>query len=288
MQQLTIDPPMPYLVPPDRPLALILVGCGGTGSHIAQSIARLCHHSADTERPIAVSFVDGDTVEDRNVGRQLFSAADIGRNKAQTLAARFGSVFGVPITAYPEMATRDRMQQLCAAHERAFRIVVGAVDTAEGRQVMADTLAARWCHLWLDAGNANDNGQVVAGTVTTAKDLRGCLALGGVCAALPAPSLVYPGLLVPEPTPAADCAAAMADDTQSLMINQAMAAVVAQYLYQLVVQRRLTRFATMIDLATLTMRSLPITAAQLSATVQMPVAQLTATSKPSKRKERSR
>lgn len=44
------------------------------------------------------------------------------------------------------------------------------------------------------------------------------------------------------------------------MVNQAMAAVAGEYLYNLIVRRRLTVFATSIDLESLSMRSQPITA----------------------------
>lgn len=67
-------------------------------------MARLAVHCRDTGGPqIDLAFIDGDTVERTNVGRQLFSAADIGRNKAQALAAQFAAVFGLPIAAFPQM-----------------------------------------------------------------------------------------------------------------------------------------------------------------------------------------
>jgi hypothetical protein len=44
MQQLVIDPPRPFLIPTDAPIHLCIVGCGGTGSHIAQAAARLAYH----------------------------------------------------------------------------------------------------------------------------------------------------------------------------------------------------------------------------------------------------
>jgi hypothetical protein len=56
----------------------------------------------------------------------------------------------------------------------------------------------------------------------------------------------------------------MQNDAQSLMVNQMMAGIAAQYLYQLVVQRRLTTFQTVVDLDGLSMRSTPITARTLA------------------------
>jgi PRTRC genetic system ThiF family protein len=267
MQTLTIDPAVPYLLPSDRPIVIALVGCGGTGSHIAQSLARLAAHCHALGGPsVELGFIDGDRVEHCNVGRQLFSASEVGRNKAQTLAARFSAALGLSIMAIPEMATALLLcERVIAPPRDALGILVGAVDGAAGRKALHDALKSESWHVWLDCGNHESSGQVVVGTTTDLKRLGRAFGLPGVCAALPAPSMVYPDLLVaPPPRPRADCAAAMEDNAQSLMVNQAMAAVAAEYLYNLVVRRRLTTFETVVDLAGLAMRSTPITAANLA------------------------
>lgn len=262
MHPLIVDPPIPYLLPA-APAAIILVGCGGTGSHIAQSLARLAVHAAD----VTLIFIDGDTVEAKNVGRQLFSRADIGKNKAQVLAGRFGLVFGQSITAIPEMATADLLRTVTPRGRPILRLLVGAVDNAAARREIAEATGGSDLgggHLWIDAGNHEASGQVVVGKATTRAAMTGAVSLTGICTALPAPSLVYPDLLVDQKRRRLDCAAAMIADEQSLMVNQMMAAIVAQYCYQIVVSRRLTTFETMVDLQSLTMRSTPITAATLS------------------------
>jgi len=160
------------------------------------------------------------------------------------------------------MATVNLLRQL--RDRNTTTVLIGAVDSAAGRRAISDQLADQWPPIWLDCGNEEQSGQVAVGTIINPDLLRGCLALGGVCAALPAPSLIYPDLLKDAPPrPRADCAAAMQDGTQSLMVNQAMAAIAAQYLYQIVISRRLATFCTTIDLGGLVMRSEPITAAAL-------------------------
>ena len=265
MQSLIIDPPIPYAIPPG-PLAIMLVGCGGTGSHLAQSLARLAAHCRDAGLPpVYLSFIDGDVVESKNVGRQLFCPAEIGQNKAQTLAARFNAALGMRIMAIPRMATKDMIWSLIPPDETAVGLVIGAVDSAQGRQVLSDALSSTRCRMWLDCGNHEHSGQVALGTHTRLDLLTGCLKLGGLCTALPAPSLQYPELLRPAPDrPRADCAAAMQDNAQSLMINQMMAAVAGQYISQIAIQRRVTTFQTTVDLQSLSMRSMPITAANLA------------------------
>lgn len=279
MRTLTIDPAVPFLIPPAYPIAIVLVGCGGTGSHLAQALARLAGHVSHSPTPLSLTFIDGDTVEAKNVGRQLFSPADVGRNKAQVLATRFSTLFGLRITAVPQMATAETF--VSRYDERhIYRIVVGAVDGADGRTAIHTALQSDLFSLWIDCGNHEASGQVCLGTTTDKADLAGAFALGGICAHLPAPSLQYPDLLKKAVVrPRADCADAMIDNAQSLQVNQMMAAMAGQYLYQIVVHRRLTTFASVVDLTTLTMRSTPITAATVAEASGIPLATLTATKK---------
>lgn len=271
MQTLNIDPAVPFLIPETPIVPIVLVGCGGTGSHIAQALARLAAHCRDTGGPrLDLAFIDGDTVEAKNVGRQLFSAADIGKNKAQVLASRFSAVFGLPIAAVPEMLSATWQHRMTG---QGYGILVGAVDSAAGRRAIANTLGGVW-KLWLDCGNHEHSGQVVVGNADRLSQLHDCLKLG-VCSRLPSAPLIYPELLKDAPKRVrADCAAAMQDNAQSLMVNAMMAAIAGQYLYQIVVARRLTTFRTVVDLGSLTMRSDPITATALAAATGLTPAQL--------------
>lgn len=255
MQTLTIDPPIPFLVPAVEQASIALIGCGGTGSHLAQALARLAAHCRDTGgADVQLVFVDGDQVEQKNVGRQLFSTADIGKNKAQVLAARFSAVFGLNIVAFPHMLDQQRI-----ANPHRFGILIGAVDSAAGRRAITRQLGSYGWRLWLDCGNHENSGQIVCGSAA-----QGAIA-NGLCTQLPLASSLYPELLKDAPArPREDCAAAVQDNAQSLMVNQMMAAIGGQYLYDLIVRRRLTRFRTVVDLESLTMRSDAITARALA------------------------
>jgi PRTRC genetic system ThiF family protein len=269
MQTLAIDPPLPFLLPPDVPIQVVLVGAGGTGSHILQSLARIAAHLGPVAPQITV--IDGDVVEPKNVGRQLFSQSDVGLNKAQALAARFSAVFGLQIEAIPKMAD---LSVFNTPRRGTVRILVGAVDTPAARTVLHDALSCGYARVWLDCGNEEHSGQVCLGTKTDAAQLRGALALG-LCRDLPAPSLVYPNLIAALKKPkAGDCAAQMERNLQGLMVNQAVAAVAAQYLHDLIVARRVTTFETTISLAPIAMRSRPITAAHIAEAARIPLADL--------------
>lgn len=271
MQSLVIDQSVPFVVRPG-PLTVCLVGCGGTGSHLAQALARIAAHLRARRDELRLIFVDGDEVEDKNVGRQLFTQSDIGKNKAQALAARFSALFGLAIDAVPEMATVDVLAGLGGIRKKyggkneSTGILVGAVDTAVARKSLHGALRAQSCwHLWLDCGNHDYSGQVAVGNETDPEQLAGAIKFG-LCTRLPAPSLVYPNILeATARTLRENCAAAMEDNLQGLMVNTQVAAIAAAYLDRLLVHRRLTQFETYFSQEPLSMRSTPITANAISA-----------------------
>jgi hypothetical protein len=74
-----------------------IIGCGGVGSAIVPSFCLL-------KSPGDITLVDGDSIEKKNLNRQLFDASQIGRNKAQALAGRFGCHF------IPEWFSRGKIR----------------------------------------------------------------------------------------------------------------------------------------------------------------------------------
>jgi PRTRC genetic system ThiF family protein len=294
--EMGITPPIPFTVP-NHPAVIALVGCGGTGGYTLPHIAQLAYHLHALGLPEArILAIDGDTVEEKNVLRQNFYVRDIGRNKAEVLAFRASADFGLPIEAVSTFASAHLLKRLgrdLLAAE-TIGILVGAVDNAGARRALRDSLAdkeSRWS-IWIDAGNEEQAGVVVAGTTTTAEGMRGALALGGICGALPAVNLLYPDILHDPPKPPrrerADCADAIAANEQSLMINKEQAVIIGQYLNQLLVERRLTTFWTSTNLTTMSRMSVTITAENLQRTTNIPIDDLTAIPQQHKRERRKR
>ena len=58
--------------------AIAVVGCGGTGGFAAEGICRLL---AGRTVPKQLVLIDGDRVEERNLGRQNFYPEDLGISK---------------------------------------------------------------------------------------------------------------------------------------------------------------------------------------------------------------
>src|SRR5437868_5430231 len=61
---------------------IYIIGCGGVGSAIVPSLCLL-------KSPKDLVLVDGDTIEEKNLNRQMFDRKDLGSNKAKALADRY-------------------------------------------------------------------------------------------------------------------------------------------------------------------------------------------------------
>ena len=84
-------------------ISVALAGCGGTGSQVLVTLARL-----DTALRglggdgLKVDIFDPDKVSEANAGRQSFYDCDIGRNKAEVLVNRLRMCFpGFEAKAHP-------------------------------------------------------------------------------------------------------------------------------------------------------------------------------------------
>lgn len=60
-----------------------IIGAGGVGSWLAPALVKLLNGGKD------ITLIDGDTLERKNLDRQLFDMSDIGKNKAATLAKKY-------------------------------------------------------------------------------------------------------------------------------------------------------------------------------------------------------
>src|SRR5580704_15961927 len=78
-----------YLINPTNPVSVNLIGAGGTGSQVLSALARINHSLIALNHPgISVRVFDNDIVTSANLGRQLFSASELGLNKAVALINR--------------------------------------------------------------------------------------------------------------------------------------------------------------------------------------------------------
>jgi PRTRC genetic system ThiF family protein len=267
-----------------------LVGCGGTGSWLAPSIARLARVLAESGREVSVTFVDDDRVEEGNIPRQNFCDAEKGLHKSVALAVRYSAAWNVEIAAvtdkfYPALLTQDYGGGWRATRFDALTVVVGCVDNAKARRSIhaalkgVNRLNLPQAHWWVDCGNSEESGQVLCGSAPTPEHLKGAFPKEKLCRSLPAPSLVAPELLKARQEERAakrmSCAELMAANVQSLMVNQRVAAEAGDYLYRLTGDAPLRKFATYFDCETGNARSLYATREEVARVARVDVAFLT-------------
>lgn len=146
-------------LPPDflrRPVSINVVGAGGNGSQMVYGLARMHFALLQLGHPhgLHVTLFDPDKVSASNVGRQLYSPADIGQSKATTIIHRVNLFYGLNWAAVPARYGNFRTNPC---------IVVGCVDSAASRREIAKAESRNWTGWWLDLGNSDRTGQVVLG-----------------------------------------------------------------------------------------------------------------------------
>ena len=202
-----------------------VVGCGGTGGFVAESLCRIL-----PERAVLL-LIDPDRVEERNLLRQNFYITDLGKYKSEALAHRLAARFNRPV-AYSTLP----VSMVKGTHN----IIIGCVDNGLARGSIAEIASPRGYQAqsslsgwWVDAGNAENYGQILIGNTSTAQlcPSFGVIKRGAVyrdiCVALPLPTIQRPELLKQAPR-VNNCAAAVAQNDQSPTINQAMASLVIE------------------------------------------------------------
>lgn len=232
----------------------ILVGCGGTGGYLAQHLGRLMSVMQESGLKVSAIFADPDIVEEKNIGRQLFCPAEIGRNKAEALALRYGAAWGLDITAAPKRYEADGG---VFVERGELVMLLGCVDNAAGRRSLAESLKAnpddKLPHVWwLDCGNTEETGQVLLGAAN-AEQSANHFPQPKICVNIPAPHVQAPDLLEARPDEFTNnklsCAEIQMLNAQGLAINARLAAEAADFLVRMFITKNLRRYAVELNLA---------------------------------------
>lgn len=166
----------PYLLDPQHPITVNLIGAGGTGSQVLSCLVRMDMALTGLGHPgLFVTVYDPDEVTTANIGRQLFSPADVGLNKAVCLVTRANAAFGLNWEAKSERFPAN----IKNATERSLaNIYMTCTDNIASRFELAGYLKGvglviqnitRLNHTtplyWMDFGNSQNKGQVIIGTI---------------------------------------------------------------------------------------------------------------------------
>lgn len=209
----------------ERPVKIVMLGAGGTGGYAAPHIYRLIH---TLNRPARFLVADGDIVEEKNLVRQNFIHADLGRNKAAVMAERYASAFGMEIAYLPEfIENEDALAALTAPDysRKELAILIGAVDNNRSRQMCHGVFQKAKELVYIDSGNGQYTGQVVCG-----------IRRNGRTYYKPVGTL-YPDVLADTdkfPTELS-CAEAAISAPQSVVANVMAATAILSYLYDILV-----------------------------------------------------
>lgn len=236
------------LLPVTKGIRLVLIGCGGTGSWLAPHVVRIARLLQEVrDQQVSVVFCDHDHVEEKNIFRQNFCEAEIGRNKALSLAQRYGHAWGIPIAAIDQrfsraIATKNDFAPSYNDHQTS--VFITCVDNNTARREVAK-LCESWPIWWVDTGNLKTAGQVSVGRELFEKELSP-LRLPSVTTWAPPPSLQFPNIMrdtskevQPVDYTNMSCAELALVDEQGISINHSIASVAASLLAKMLVTKDL-------------------------------------------------
>lgn len=157
-----------YIINPRHKVTVDLIGAGGTGSQMLQSLARMDYALYRLGHPgLNVRVWDNDIVTEANVGRQLFSPSDMGLPKSEVLVSRINAFYGLSWCAESALYDGNDISP--------YNITITCVDNVKSRLLIGKYLKERENksggydenrpYYWLDFGNQADRGQVVLGSI---------------------------------------------------------------------------------------------------------------------------
>ena len=128
---------------------VLLVGCGGLGSSIAESLVRMGIGT--------LAIIDQDSVEETNLHRQqLYSENDIGMMKATTAKYHLCDInSNVSILAFCTTLSEKNIHQFSG-----YDLIVDATDNLSTRYLINDT-ALEWNIPWIYGGVTGTKGMVM-------------------------------------------------------------------------------------------------------------------------------
>jgi sulfur-carrier protein adenylyltransferase/sulfurtransferase len=239
----------PSLVGGREPVEVTLIGAGGTGSQLLSGLARMHQALKALGSPgLHVRVFDGDTVSASNVGRQLFSPSDIGKNKAVVLVTRLNLFFGTAWEAYHYCVTKEMRLR--------GRMVLSAVDDVKSRSLISRLARASGAIYWVDTGNTTHTGQVILGTPT-----KVCQPEVSCPAYLPHVLDLYKGIMEEEsekPYQGPSCSVPESLARQDLFVNQWVATCALEIIWKMFRHGQLKVHGAFVNLSTMSVRPLPV------------------------------
>ncbi|MDR3008642.1 MAG: PRTRC system ThiF family protein [Sphingobacterium sp.] len=254
-----------YLANPTNPLILHLIGAGGTGSAMLSSLARLQITLLAMGHPgFDLILWDDDVVTEFNIGRQLFSPAELGLPKSVALINRINRFMGfdwkAQVVKFPVLERLSNDQDLIGS------IYITCVDNVKARFDLVHTIdnflysgfSRNTPRYWLDIGNSKDFGQAVLSTIGEVKQPD--VSIGKTIAHLPSVIEEYGELLVnsEEQDDTPSCSIEDALKKQSLFINSTLALLATDILSDLFIYGKISERGFFLNLKNKTCQPLKV------------------------------
>lgn len=156
-----------------RPVRILVIGAGGTGSAMVMGLPYLHQALRAWGHPygLEVTLIDGDIVSETNCVRQPFSWSDVGQNKATVLINRINLFWGTHWSAQPVSFDDATLR---SNHDHTPDLLIGCVDTRAARAVIERNVCRKSSYVtyWLDLGNNASSGQFILGQPLNGRNLR--------------------------------------------------------------------------------------------------------------------
>lgn len=255
-----------YLLSPYHPVTIFVVGAGGTGSQVITNLARMDMALQALGHPgMHVTVFDPDIITEANIGRQLFSEAELGQNKAMAIVTRINRFFGTTWTAeschYPLRKTSGNKTE-----QKLANIIITCTDNIRSRLDLWRLLKKhrdvsanneKTPVYWMDFGNAQTTGQVLIGTIRN--KIR--QPASGEFIPMPKMNVITEEVsysTVKEKDSGPSCSLAEALEKQDLFINSMLAQVGCDILWRMFREGRTLHRGAYVNLNTLRINPIPV------------------------------
>lgn len=216
----------------DKSFNIIIVGVGGTGSHLVSFLTQMIGNNNVYKKHSRLVLVDADIIEEKNLRTQKFLPCDVGKNKAETLSDRYQAVFNMDIPFVNEfIECQNDIERLMSRDK--INIIVSCVDNNKARKVLdnffnSDTAINYKDIIYIDTGNSSGTEELTGQTVVGYRDYLGIR--------LPSVSTYFPQMLQEEsgPKPVMSCGEEMLHNIQNIGANITSACTVFNLLNSII------------------------------------------------------
>ena len=161
-----------YLINPTNPIAVNMIGAGGTGSKVLTGLMEMNHSLiALGHAGLQIRLWDDDIITEANLGRQRFADSETGLYKSVALINRANRWSGTNWKSETVKFERDSLGRL--PEHGGASIFISCVDNVKARFEIADILTglnnnytySNCPRYWIDFGNSQHTGQIILSSI---------------------------------------------------------------------------------------------------------------------------